>query len=65
MDKVTRRKNSPQMKEPETGLSATVTEYGFKYNVRNSIQKYNYKFTGGSGKKRKGLKRLQHCRIEI
>ena len=49
--KMTRRKNSPQKKEPEVILCARVIEFGFKYDVRNSIQKYNYKAPSGSGKK--------------
>ena len=50
LDKMTGRKNSPQKKELETILCYRITEFGFKYDVRNSIQKYNYKATGGSGK---------------
>ena len=51
LDKMTRRKNSPQKKELEANnLCHRIAECGFKYHVKNSIQKYNYKVTGGNGK---------------
>ena len=36
-------------------LCHSVREYEFQYDVRKSIQKHNYKATGGSGKKFKRL----------
>ena len=41
LDKMTRRKDSPQKKEPEAILCHRVTECGFIYDIRNSIQMYN------------------------
>ena len=43
-------------------VSHRVTEFGLQFDVRNPIQKHNYKATGGSGKKHKGFKRLHDCR---
>ena len=63
---MTRRNHSPQKKELKTIHSATkLIEYGFKYDVRNSIQKHNYKATGGSGKKVYMTLRLPFYRIEM
>ena len=44
-------------------LCHRVTEFGLQFDVRKPFQKHNYKATGGSGKKRKGFKRLYDCRI--
>ena len=54
LDKMTRRKNSPQKEEPGAVLSATEL-LNVDLNTMSEIQKYNYKVTRGSGKKGKGL----------
>ena len=63
LSKMTRKKNSPQKKESETVLSATELQIWIAIRVRKPIQKHNYKATGGSRKKHKGIKTLHDCRI--
>ena len=58
------RKNSPQKKGVRNStLCHRVTEIVLQFDVKKPIQKYNYKATGGTGKKHKGFKRLHDCRI--
>ena len=63
LEKMTRRKNSPQKKEPETILSATELQ-NMDYNLMSESQfRSSVMPTGGSGKKHKGFKRLHDYRI--
>ena len=48
LDKMTRRKNSPQKKELEGILSATDLMDMDLSNMTDIIKGYNYKITGGS-----------------
>ena len=50
-----RRKNSPQKNELEVTLSGRIARCRFRDHVGDIIQKYNYKITGGSGKRHKAF----------
>ena len=64
LDKITRRKNSPQKNESETVLSP-IDLQNLDYNSisENQFRSTIVKLTSGSGKKHKGIKRLHDGRI--
>ena len=59
LSKMTRKKTHHKRRNQKQYSLPQSYRFGLQFDVRKPTQKHNYKATGGSGKKHKGIKRLQ------